>query len=118
ARGERAGSAGSPSGAQGVTAPPAPYLGPIEAPQAGPNSVAGLSERFFQLAERYQTQLADPNASLRDIAPLVRDLESHRDQLAEQLNTLPAGDPGRRLLEEMAALISSESVKFHRGDYV
>lgn len=118
ARAGEAGAAGALSAGQGVPVAPTPYIGPIQPDPAIQGSVLDLSHQFLALAERFQGQLANPKASLRDIAPLVRDLEAHRDRLAEQIGALPSGDPGRGLLEEMASLISAESVKFHRGDYV
>jgi hypothetical protein len=118
ARAVEAGAAGAPSAGQGVPVAPTAYIGPIQPGPAAQGPVLDLSLQFLTLAERFQGQLANPKTSLRDIAPLLRDLEAHRDRLAEQIGTLPSGDPGRGLLEEMAALISAESVKFRRGDYV
>ncbi|MBI3126779.1 MAG: hypothetical protein HYZ11_04155 [Candidatus Tectomicrobia bacterium] len=111
-----AGALGAPAAGQGVPISPAPYIGPIESGAGTP--IRELGRQFLALAEQFQARLADPKSTLRDIAPLVRDLEAHRDRLAGELQSLPAEDPGRGLLEEMAALISSESVKFHRGDYI
>ncbi|OGL69521.1 MAG: hypothetical protein A3J27_02685 [Candidatus Tectomicrobia bacterium RIFCSPLOWO2_12_FULL_69_37] len=118
ARADRTGAAGALSPGQGVPVSPTPYIGPIQPGPAIQAAVLDLSHRFLALAEKFQTQLADPKASLRDIAPLVKDLEAHRDELTGRIAALPAGDPGRGLLEEMASLVSTESVKFHRGDYV
>lgn len=118
ARADKAGGAGAHAAAQGAPISPAPYIGPIRPDPAIQGAVVDLSHRFLALAEKFQTQLANPKATLRDIAPLVKDLEAHRDRLAEHISNLPAEDPGRGLLEEMASVISAESVKFHRGDYI
>ena len=101
--------------AQGL--PPA-YLGPMAGGPAARESVLRASEKFLQLVELFQAQLSSPEASLKDIAPLLRELELHREKMLEEISALSEGDPGRRLLEEMAVMVSTESAKFHRGDYV
>ena len=118
AQAERAGATEALAAGQGVPVPPPPYIGPIQPDPAIQGITLDLGRRFLALAERFQSRLADPSASLRDIAPVVKDLEAHRDKLTDHIAALPAEDPARGLLEEMASLISTESVKFHRGDYI
>ena len=48
----------------------------------------------------------------------MRDLELLQGKLMGELEALPEGDPGRSILEEMAGLVTSESAKFNRGDYI
>ncbi len=77
-----------------------------------------MSSEFLNLIDSFQTQLGNPDASLKEVEPLMRDLELLRDKLMGELEALPQGDPGRGILEEMAGLVTSESAKFHRGDYI
>ncbi len=112
---ERAAPPGGGPAAGGVQPP---HLGPAGAPSPARQAVHALSERFFALVESLRTQLGNPKASLKDIAPLIRDLELHRDRVLEELPRLPHGDPGRSLLEEMATLATAESARFRRGDYI
>ncbi len=111
-----AGAAGQIPGAPGPL-PPA-YIGPVESAPAARESVARVSEEFFRLFDTYQTRLGSPDASLKEVEPLMRDLELLRDKLMGELEALPQGDPGRGILEEMAGLVTSESAKFNRGDYI
>jgi len=68
--------------------------------------------------ESFQTELGSPESSMKDIEPLVRHMESFQSKLMEEANVLPQNDPGRGLLEEMAVMVSSESAKFQRGEYI
>ena len=68
--------------------------------------------------ESFQSQLGSPESSLKDIEPLVRHMESYQGKLMQEINSLPQDDPGRGLLEEMAMMVSSESAKFQRGEYI
>ena len=111
-----AGAAGQIAGATGPL-PPA-YIGPVESAPAAQESVARVSEEFFSLIDSFQTQLGNPGASLKEVEPLMRDLELLRDKLLGEVESLPKGDPGRGILEEMAGLVTSESAKFNRGDYI
>ena len=34
------------------------------------------------------------------------------------IKSLPEGNPGKNILEEMAVMVTTESAKFHRGEYI
>jgi len=116
--GSKAGAAGRAAGAESTPPPSAPYLGEIGQGPAAREAVIAASDRFFQLLEAYQAQLGDAATSLKDIAPLMHEIEQFRDRMVESIASLPPGDPGRNILEEMAVLASSEAARFHRGDYI
>ncbi len=114
-----AGAAGAAGQLPGATGPlPPAYIGPVESAPAARESVARVSEEFFRLIDSFQTRLGSPDASLKEVEPLMRDLELLRDKLMGELEALPQGDPGRNILEEMATMVISESAKFHRGEYI
>lgn len=110
---------GQAGGIQGTSSPhPATYIGKVESAPGAKESVQRVSEEFFQIMESFQTQLGSPESSMKDIEPLVRHMESYQGKLMEEINSLPKDDPGRGLLEEMAVMVSSESAKFNRGEYI
>ncbi len=115
----QAGAAGAAGQLPGATGPlPPAYIGPVESAPAAQESLKRVSGEFFRLIDSFQTRLGSPDASLKEVEPLMRDLELLRDKLLGEIETLPKGDPGRGILEEMAGLVTSESAKFHRGDYI
>ena len=106
-------------GVQGASSPhPATYIGKVESAPAAKESVQRVSEEFFRIMESFQSQLGSPESSLKDIEPLVRHMEPYQGKLMQEINSLPQDDPGRGLLEEMAMMVSSESAKFQRGEYI
>jgi hypothetical protein len=97
--------------------PPA-YIGPVESATPVAEIVHRTSDEVLNLLESLQSQLNNPAASMKEIAPMMRGLETHRDRLMNQIDSLPKDNPGRSILEEMASMITSESAKFHRGEYI
>ncbi len=111
--------AGQTDGTAGPAGPhPPAYIGRVDSAPAARETVERVSEEFFRLLESYQTQLGDANASLKDIESLIQDMEIYSGKLMEEIQSLPEGDPGRGLLEEMAVMVTSETAKFHRGEYL
>ena len=104
-----------PAPAENVAGIPPPYIGSLATPR---EAVLKLSERFLILADTLHTHLEDPRATLKDIDPLIREIESHREKIVEEVTRLPEDDQGRAILEEMAVLASSEAAKFHRSEYL
>jgi hypothetical protein len=68
--------------------------------------------------EAFARGLENPGTSLRDLAPLARELEEDSRRLAALSLTHTGASPLRPLLEEAAALAYVESLKFQRGDYL
>jgi hypothetical protein len=115
----RADKSGQVGGVQAAASPhPATYIGKVESAPGAKESVQRVSEEFFKIMESFQTELGSPESSMKDIEPLVRHMESFQSKLTEEANVLPQNDPGRGLLEEMAVMVSSESAKFQRGEYI
>ncbi len=81
------------------------------------NAILERTEEFLDLLEQYQSKLMDPQASLRDIHPLIERMEKEKDALAPLMNSFPEGE----LMDVLNnALVTStvEMIKFNRGDYV
>lgn len=117
----RTGKAGEKAapGANKAGTSPLPFIGPVggNADPTARHIIQRVSENFFRLVESFQKQLGNSDASMKDIFPLLREMEQHREDLLGEIQKLPQGDPGRAILEEMATLVSTESAKFHRGEY-
>ena len=62
---------------ENVAGIPPPYIGSLVTPR---ETVLKLSERFLNLADALHTHLEDPRGTLKDIDPLIREIESHREK--------------------------------------
>ena len=62
--------------------------------------------------------MGNPDASLKDIEPLVQDMALYQGRLMDDIKSLPEGDPGRGIPEGMAGMVTSETAKFYRGEYI
>ncbi len=113
-----AGPAGGASSAGNIPSIPPAYIGPVEPAVSVQETVHRASDEVLKLLESLHSELKNPAASLKDIAPMMQGLETRRDQLMSEIASLPKGDAGRSLLEEMAGVLTSESAKFHRGEYI
>jgi len=85
-------------------------------------SLSGLSvldrvESFLNLLEEYQRKLADSKVPVKDISPLVDEMETERKRLIPVMESLPEKDQLRQILKEVLITCSVEVMKFRRGDY-
>ncbi|MDP7167237.1 MAG: hypothetical protein QF701_05700 [Nitrospinota bacterium] len=118
-RTSKVGGAGQATPSQGPASPhPPAYIGRVESAPAVQDTVSRASDEFFRLLESYQGQLGNPDASLKDIEPLVQDMALYQGRLMDDIKSLPEGDPGRGIPEEMAGMVTSETAKFYRGEYI
>ena len=82
------------------------------------NPIAERTESFLDILEEYQNKLLDPQATLRDIHPLIQRMKTEQEALAPVLNSLPPGDGLKDILNDALITSSLEVIKFNRGDYV
>jgi len=75
-------------------------------------------EQFFNLLESYAKALSDPKKNLRDIAPLIKSIESEKEKLAGLGESLPDGNILKDIVNQTAILTTVEVLKFNRGDYL
>lgn len=112
---EQSGSAAgadAPAGPAPVAGPAAPAPGLSEAQAMG---VRG-AERVLELLQRYADGLGE-GASLKDLEPLVAELEGETSDLAGLRSGLAGDDDLAGRLDEVLSLAQAESIKFRRGDY-
>jgi hypothetical protein len=73
---------------------------------------------FLTVMESYQKKMADPNASLKDAYPFVRQMENTAAELLPAMESLPAGDKLKEILNHLLVTSTVEVTKFNRGDYI
>ena len=82
------------------------------------NPMVERTEQFLDLLEEYQNKLMDPQASLRDIHPLIEKMEKEKDALAPLMDSLPDEDELKDVLNNTLMTSTVEMIKYNRGDYV
>ena len=75
-------------------------------------------ENVLDLLDAYRSKLADPNATLKDVYPLVTSLENANEQLKPVLKTIDEGDKLKQILNQTLVTTSLEVFKFYQGDYI
>lgn len=77
-----------------------------------------LVNKALGVLDSYSQALADPQQSLKQISPLVKDLENEARNMERLSQSLPPGHGLKPVAESLAVLATVESMKFNRGDYV
>ncbi len=80
-------------------------------------TVKGIDE-LLNVIESYQTKMADPKVSLKEIYPLVQQMEKKTAELVPASEALPDGDKLKEILNGVLVASTVEVIKFNRGDYV
>jgi hypothetical protein len=80
-------------------------------------TVSNINE-FLSIMESYQKEMADPKASLKDAYPFVQQMEEKMAELIPALESLPATDKLKDILNSALVASTVEVIKFNRGDYV
>ena len=75
-------------------------------------------EKVLDMLDMYRSRLADPNATLRDIHPIVKSLETANEQLKPVLKSIAEGDQLKQILNQTLVTTSLEVFKFYQGDYI
>jgi hypothetical protein len=75
-------------------------------------------DEILSIIESYQRQMADPQASLKDIYPVVQQMEKKTTELIPSLESLPTEDKLKDILNRALVASTVEIIKFNRGDYV
>jgi len=76
------------------------------------------TERTLDLLEQYRHALSDPQASLKEVYPLVQALREEVQGMSRWTEQLLPSDPLRKIMSETEILSRVEIEKFNRGDYV
>lgn len=81
-------------------------------------SIIDRTERMLNILDNYQQDLNDPNTPLRDIHPLIQEMEMEKERLIPILDSLPDDDGLKDILNQILVTSSVEIMKFNRGSYV
>jgi len=75
-------------------------------------------EQFLNLLEEYHRKLGDTNSTLKEFYPLVSSMEGEAAKIKPLLDSLPAGDELKDILNRAVVTATVEAIKFNRGDYL
>jgi hypothetical protein len=81
-------------------------------------SIIDRVESLLSILDEYQQKLKDPHFSLKEIDPLVKQMEKEKENLAPALNSLGEDDGLKDILNQALVTSSLETIKFNRGDYI
>lgn len=76
------------------------------------------TENLIGLLDQYRHKLADPGITLKNIDPIIREIDRETDNLAPVLDTLPEGEEFKDIINQTLVTASLEVTKFYRGDYI
>lgn len=120
-KGDAVGPATTPDAAQRLSAPPGPVsISGVQfsrLPVAPPANAAEQVDRLLNLLEGYQRELADPDRSLKTIAPRLAQVEKGTRELEKSIESLEDGDSLKSIAQEALVTATAEVFKFNRGDY-
>ena len=101
--------------------PPTSSISPIQLNMLSPSqngSIIDRVENLLNVLGEYQQKLKDPHFSLKEIDPLVKQLEKEKENLAPVLDSLVEDDGLKDILNQALVTSSLETIKFNRGDYI
>ncbi len=75
-------------------------------------------ENLIGLLDQYRHKLADPGITLKNIDPIIRQIDQETENLAPVLDSLPEGEELKNIINQTLVTASLEVTKFYRGDYI
>jgi len=76
------------------------------------------SEKILNLLDNYAVELADPARTLKDIGPLVENIEKEVTMMeSEAVNKVQNDKALDKLVKDVTVTAKVAMYKFHRGDY-
>jgi len=101
--------------------PPTSSISPIQLNMLSPSqnrSIIDRVENLLNVLNEYQQKLKDPHFSLKEIDPLVKQMEKEKENLAPVLDSIVEDDDLKDILNQALVTSSLETIKFNRGDYI
>ncbi len=83
-----------------------------------PPPLVNRMDALLNTLDAYQQKLGDRQYSLRDIHPLVQEIETEKENLLSDFQSLSDNDGIKGILDQTLIAASLEVVKFNRGDYI
>jgi hypothetical protein len=75
-------------------------------------------EDLIDLLDSYREKLANPRMTMKQIDPVIREMTRGMENLAPVLDSLPADQGLKSILNQTLVTVSLEISKFYRGDYI
>jgi hypothetical protein len=97
---------------------PLPGLQPASSSLSDHQFAANSIEDMINLLDRYREKLADPRITMKQIDPVIREMTREMENLTPVLDSLPADEGLKNILNQTLVTISLEISKFYRGDYI
>lgn len=79
---------------------------------------ANSTEDMINLLDQYREKLAAPRITMKQIDPVIREMTREMENLAPVLDSLPADEGLKNILNQTLVTVSLEISKFYRGDYI
>jgi len=97
---------------------PLPGLQPVSSSLSDHQFAASSIEDMINLLDRYREKLADPRITMKQMDPVIKEMTCEIENLAPVLDSLPADEGLKNILNQTLVTVSLEISKFHRGDYI
>ena len=75
------------------------------------------TDHLIGLLDQYRHKLADPAITLKNIDPVIRQIQEELKILSPILDSLPQDEGLKKIVNEALVTASLEVTKFYRGDY-
>ena len=96
-------------------------ISPVQLNMLSPTQNKSIIERvenLLNILDEYQEKLKDPGISLKEIDPIIKQMEREKKNLAPVLDSIVEGDGLKNILNQTLVTSSLETIKFNRGDYI
>ncbi len=81
--------------------------------------VSGKTDKLLGLLDAYSSKLENPKVSLKNIAPILEQINQNADSLLKESVFLGTGDTKlKEIATQTVIAAQTEYVKFQRGDYL
>jgi hypothetical protein len=97
---------------------PLPGLQPVSPSLSDHQFAASSIEDMINLLDIYREKLADPRITMKQMDPVIKEMTCEIENLAPVLDSLPADEGLKNILNQTLVTVSLEISKFYRGDYI
>lgn len=81
--------------------------------------IVSQTSQLLDLLDNYASNLNNPSRSLKDMAPLVDEINANANHLLQETGQMPDSDENlRQIASEAVMTARMELIRFNRGDYV
>jgi len=75
-------------------------------------------ENLLGLLDNFRQNLSDPRINLRQIDPIIQEMDKLKETLEPVLDSLPDDEKLKDIVNQTLVTASLEITKFYRGDYI